>query len=98
MPGTSVLVVGCSDREERTANGWRTMPGVLGLIQAQKRVAINTGVAFWDLYTAMGGAGSIVSMVSRGEANNDYTHINFKGGDRIARLLYDALMLGYENR
>lgn len=98
MPGTSVLVVGCSDREERTANGWRTMPGVLGLIQAQKRVAINTGVAFWDLYSAMGGEGSIVSMVSRGEANNDYTHINFKGGDRIARLLYDALMLGYENR
>lgn len=98
MPGTSILIVGCSDREERTANGWRTMPGVLGLIQAQKRVAINTGVAFWDLYSAMGGEGSIVSMVSRGEANSDYTHINFKGGDRIARLLFNAIMLGYENR
>lgn len=98
MPGTSVLIVGCSDREERSAGGWHTMKGVLGLIQAQKRVAINCNVAFWDLYQAMGGEGSIVTMVRNGEANSDYTHINHKGGDRIARYLYDALMLGYENR
>ena len=98
MPGTSILIVGCSDREERSADGWHTMKGVLGLIQAQKRVAINTGVAFWDLYLAMGGEGSIVNMVRHGEANSDYTHINQKGGDRIAHYLYDALMLGYENR
>lgn len=98
MPGTSVLMVGCSDREERTASGWHTMKGVLGLIQAQKRVAINCDVAFWDLYEAMGGEGSIVNMVRNGEANSDYTHINHKGGDRIARYLYDALILGFENR
>lgn len=98
MPGTSVLMVGCSDREERTASGWHTMKGVLGLIQAQKRVAINCNVAFWDLYEAMGGEGSIVNMVRNGEANSDYTHINHKGGDRIAHYLYDALMLGFENR
>jgi len=98
MPGTSILIVGCSDREERTANGWRTMKGVLGLIQAQKRVAINTHVAFWDLYEAMGGEGAIVNMVQNGEANRDYTHINHKGGDRIGRYLYNALMLGFENR
>ena len=98
MPGTSVLIVGCSDREERFSGGWRTMKGVLGLIQAQKRAAIESGVAFWDMYTAMGGEGSIVEMVKHGEANSDYTHINSRGGNRIARYLYDALMLGYENR
>lgn len=99
MPGTSVLIVGCSDRAERRAdNKLKTMNGVLDLIQAQKRVAIDTKVAFWNLYEAMGGEGSIVDMVKHGEANSDYTHINLKGGNRIARLLYDALMLGYENR
>lgn len=98
MPGTSVLIVGCSDREERFSGGWRTMKGVMGLIQAQKRAAIETGVAFWDMYTAMGGEGSIVEMVKHGEANSDYTHINSRGGNRIARYLFDALMLGYENR
>ncbi len=97
MPGTSVLIVGCSDREERFSGGWRTMKGVMGLIQAQKRAAIESGVAFWDMYEAMGGEGSIVEMVKHGEANSDYTHINSRGGNRIARYLYDALMLGYEN-
>lgn len=98
MPRTSIMLVSCSDREERNAGGFHTMRGVLGLIQAQKRVAINTRVAFWDLYEAMGGEGSIVNMVNRGEASSDYTHLTPKGGDRIARLLYDALMLGYEKR
>ncbi|MBR5118321.1 MAG: hypothetical protein IK100_06730 [Muribaculaceae bacterium] len=98
MPGTSVLIVGCSDREERYSGEWRTMKGVMGLIQAQKRAAIESGVAFWDMYEAMGGEGSIVKMVKHGEANSDYTHINYRGGNRIARYLYDALMLGYENR
>lgn len=98
LPGTSILLVSCSDREERTAQGFRTMNGVLGLIQAQKRVAINSRVAFWNLYDAMGGEGSIVNMVNKGEAARDYTHLTGRGGDRIARLLYDALMLGYEHR
>lgn len=98
MPGTSVLLVSCSDREERGSNGFKTMKGVLGLIQAQKRAAINTKVSFWNLYDAMGGEGSIVEMVKKGEAARDYTHLTGRGGDRIARLLYDALMLGYENR
>lgn len=98
MPGTSVLLVSCSDREERTEKGFRTMDGVLGLIQAQKRVAINSRVAFWNLYEAMGGEGSIVEMVNKGEAARDYTHLTSKGGDCVARLLYQALMLGYENR
>ena len=98
MPGTSVLLVSCSDREERGSNGFKTMKGVLGLIQAQKRAAINTRVSFWNLYDAMGGEGSIVEMVKKGEAARDYTHLTGRGGDRIARLLYDALMLGYDNR
>lgn len=98
MPSTSVLLVSCSDRESRGRDGFHTMKGVLGLIQAQKRVAINSRLPFWNLYDAMGGEGSIVNMVNKGEAARDYTHLTGRGGDRIARLLYDALMLGYEHR
>ena len=97
MPSTSIILASCSDRAERTSDGFRTMKSVLGLIQAQKRVAINSRVAFWNLYDAMGGEGSIVDMVNRHEASSDYTHMSNKGGDHIARLLYNALMLGYDN-
>ena len=86
----------CSDREERTAQGLRTMNGVLGLIQAQKRVAINSRVAFWNLFTAMGGEGSIVRMVEQHQANLDYTHINFGGGARLGKLMFDAITWGHE--
>ena len=98
MPGAGILLVSCSDHAERGSDGLRTMPEVLALNQAQKRVAINNRIAFWDLYSAMSGVGGITGMVSRGEASSDYTHLNFKGGDHLARLLYDAIILGYENR
>ena len=98
MPSTSFLLVGCSDRAERRSDGFHTMGSVLALIQAQKRVAINSRISFWNLYEAMGGEGSIVNMVNNGEAARDYTHVTRKGSDRIAHWLYDALMLGYENR
>ena len=35
-------------------------------------------------------------MVKAHEANLDYTHINFKGGRRIAGLLFDAIEHGKE--
>lgn len=98
MPSTSFLLVGCSDRAERRSDGFHTMGSVLALIQAQKRVAINSRISFWNLYEAMGGEGSIVNMVNNGEAARDYTHVTRKGSDRIAHWLYNALMLGYNNR
>ena len=36
-------------------------------------------------------------MVTHKQANLDYTHINFAGGKKLARILYDVLMNGKEN-
>lgn len=96
MPGTSILVLSSSDREGRANGSFRTYPGVINLINAQQQIAYDTHTAFWNLYEAMGGQGSIVAMVQNHEAGSDYTHINFKGGEHIAGLLTDALLWGYE--
>ena len=47
----------------------------------------------------MGGEGSIVQMVNSNPplANLDYTHINFLGGRKLGKLLYEAMEWGYEN-
>ena len=76
----------------------RTMPAVKGLIRSQQMLAAETGVAFWNLYNAMGGEGSMVEMVNSkpAMANYDYTHINFRGGKHIAGLLFDAIIYGKE--
>lgn len=97
MPETGFLIVSVGDREQKTAGGYRTLRGVLSLINVQQQIAYDTHIAFWNLYTAMGGEGSIVRMVQNHEANLDYTHINFRGGHRLARLLYDAIVWGEES-
>ena len=54
------------------------MPGVKNLIRYQQALAANTHVAFWNMFEAMGGEGSMVEMVNSkpAMANYDYTHIN----------------------
>lgn len=40
----------------------------------------------------MGGENSIVRFVKNNWASKDYTHVSFRGGREIARVLFDALM------
>lgn len=97
MPKTGFLVVSVADREERSGGGYRTIAGVRSLIPAQKQIAYDAGVAFWNLYEAMGGEGSMVRLVEKHQANLDYTHINFNGGAVLAKPLFDAIVWGQEN-
>lgn len=99
FPQAGILVVGVGDREAKDEEGnMHTMPGVKNLMRFQQRMAADAGVAFWNLYEAMGGEGSIVKMVNAkpAQANLDYTHINFRGGKVLARKLYETLLYGKE--
>ena len=97
FPQSGILIVGVGDRAFKDEDGdLRTMPGVRNLIKYQQKLAVDTGVSFWNLYIAMGGEGSIQDMSAKGMASLDYTHINFKGGAHIAQLLYESIIYGYE--
>lgn len=97
-PEASILVVGVGDRDAKDEYGeLHTMDGVRELLRCQRKMSADTKVAFWSLYDAMGGDGSMARMVEKKQANLDYTHINFAGGRHIARLLFDVLMNGKEN-
>lgn len=104
FPEAGILVIGIGDRNYRAENGeMRTMPGVKNLIRYQQAVAAETHVAFWNLFEAMGGEGSMAKLVRAkpSMANYDYTHINFRGGKHLAGLLYETLLYGkeqYDNR
>lgn len=98
FPDASILVVGIADRDQRAADGsMKTMRGVTQLNAYQRKMAADLQVAYWNLYEAMGGSGSLAKMVDKGEANKDYTHINFKGGKVLAKLLFDVLQNGKTN-
>ena len=97
FPHASILVVSMSDRDQRTEAGLRTMRGVETLVAYQQIMASDCGVAFFNLFQAMGGRESMKQLVDQGLANKDYTHINFRGGRHLAHLLYDAIMAGYHS-
>ena len=99
FPEAAILIIGIGDRENKTETGeLRTMPGVKNLIRYQQALAANTHVAFWNMFEAMGGEGSMVEMVNSkpAMANYDYTHINFRGGKHLAKILFEALMYDKE--
>ena len=100
MPTTGFLVVSVSDRAQRTTSGaLNTMSCITALINVQQQLAFDHHIAFWNMFTAMGGSGSIVRMAQAkpAEANRDYTHINFNGGKRIGRIFAETLDWGYQS-
>ncbi len=99
FPEAGLLLIGVGDRAYKTENGeMKTMPGIKNLIRYQQHIAAKSGIAFWNLYEAMGGEGSIGKMVhaTPPQANLDYTHINFRGGKELAKILYETLLYGKE--
>ena len=99
FPQAGILLLSVGDRDYKNENGdLRTMPGVKNLIRYQQNIAAESGIAFWNMFEAMGGEGSMAKLVHAkpSMANYDYTHINFRGGKHLAGLLYETLMYGKE--
>ena len=70
------------------------MPSIPAMRDAQRLIAQRTGIAFWDMFEAMGGEGAMIKFT---EANpplgaRDYTHLTFKGGKKLAGSLAKSLL------
>ena len=98
FPGVSILIVSTADKSTKYDLEMKTDSAVVPLMKAQKRYALETESGFVNLYTLMGGDGSMVKWVdeSPAKANKDYTHFNQRGAKAIGNLLYDQLNKGYE--
>ncbi|MDL2265061.1 hypothetical protein LJC57_08255 [Parabacteroides sp. OttesenSCG-928-G07] len=91
FPETDILLLSVSDRGAQEEDGIETMPAVFAMLYTQRQIAQKTGVAFWNMFEAMGGENSIVDYVEKGWAGKDYTHMSFSGGREIAKALLEAL-------
>jgi hypothetical protein len=99
FPQSSFLLISVGDKSYKNGMVYETDPAIPLLVEAQRKVAERTGVAFWNLYEGMGGYNSMLSWVDTIAplANKDYAHLNFKGGKRVADMLFQHLMKEYEN-
>lgn len=98
FPKSSILLVGMTDKAYKENGKWDTDPTVLHLLRSQRKIAADHGVAFFSLFDAMGGIGSMRSWVQDSIpklANNDYTHMTHKGSDYLAEYIYQYLQDSY---
>lgn len=99
FPNASILLISVGDKSYRKDGIYQTDPSVPILVEAQKRLAKDNKLAFWSLYDAMGGNGSMIKWVEGDTvfANKDYTHFNFKGAHKVGKLLFSKIMSEYSD-
>jgi lysophospholipase L1-like esterase len=99
LPDVSILFVGPMDRGERGAGGKvLTRPMIKKLIAYQRRLAAESGCAFFDTFTAMGGEGTVAKWREARPRlmGGDFTHPTAQGAEIVGTLIYDAMMRAYE--
>lgn len=70
-----------SDRSSNQNGEFATIPSIPEMRDRQREIASATKVAFWDLYTSMGGKNSMIKFTaSTPLAAKDYTHLTFWEG------------------
>lgn len=97
FPDVAILVISTADKATKYELVMKTDSAVVPLTSSQKKFAISTKSGFIDLFTLMGGQGSMVKWVEEvpALANKDYTHFNYQGSRKVGSLLYGQLMQGY---
>jgi lysophospholipase L1-like esterase len=98
FPDASFLLLSVSDRSTNSSGDFKTMNAIPAMRNAQRQIAQKTGIAFWDMYEAMGGENSMVKF-SEGKpalAAKDYTHLTFKGGRLLSGKLVKSLLFEKE--
>jgi lysophospholipase L1-like esterase len=99
LPDVSIMLLGPMDRGMRGAGGGIvTRPMIPKLISYQRRLAAETGCAFFDTFTAMGGEGTVARWHEARPRlmGGDFTHPTAQGAEIVGTLFYDAIMRGYE--
>jgi hypothetical protein len=88
------LLVSVGDRCNKQNGKIATMPDVKVMRDIQRKIARKSGIAFWDMFEAMGGENGIRKYTEAQPplAAKDYTHLTFRGGRKIAKKLADALL------
>jgi len=98
FPGASILIISTADKATKYKTEMKTDSAVVPLTHAQRNYALKTQSGYVNLYTLMGGDGSMIKWADEEPvmANKDYTHFNMRGSKKVAGMLYQHLMNGYQ--
>jgi lysophospholipase L1-like esterase len=97
LPQASILIMSPMDRGQRNGLGdIETMETIPRIVDIQRRVALDTGCAFFDTFTAMGGAGTMARWYNAQPrlVSADLIHPVPAGGKRIAAIFVREIEAG----
>lgn len=95
-PDADILFIGPSDMLT-LKDGQQTSYPVLPVMDAAlQQVAEDERIAYWSLFQAMGGAGSMNRWIANGRAGNDGIHFTRQGAEKAGDMLAEWLMEGVE--
>ena len=96
-PAAAILMIGPSDmlyHEGGQRKSYRVLPA---LDKALQTAAEEERAAYWSLFDAMGGAGSMNEWIQQGLAGQDGIHFTRNGADKAGQLLSDYLLFPINN-
>ena len=97
-PGAKILFIGPSDMSTSIQGKMQTYKHLPAFIDSLRVTAVRSGAAYWDMFAAMGGQGSMVQWVRQSLplAGEDYIHFTTRGAAKMGDMLYETLMLYYD--
>jgi len=98
LPDSSLLLMGPMDRGTMTGGEITTPPSLPALIEVQKKVAAETGCAFFNTYEAMGGSGTMGRWYHTEPrlVSADFLHPMPAGAAIVGELFANALIQAYK--
>lgn len=97
-PQAKILFIGPSDMSTNIGGQMRTYPLLPQFVKLLEQYLTECGAAFWDMFEAMGGEGSMVQWVNARPqlAGEDYIHFTHKGAEHVSDLLYETIDTYYK--
>lgn len=97
-PDADIIFFGPADMAKQVDGSWKTYPGLALTIKTLREVALDNGVAFWDMHRVMGGNGSMIKWVQKEPALGFTDHIHFtrRGAAYMADLFSSTLRMYYD--
>lgn len=97
-PEAKILFIGPADMATSIDGRMQSYPIMQELVDTLRTGANEAGAAFWDMYSAMGGKGSIIKWVEARPqlAGGDYVHFTPLGAKKMAHMLYETLQFYYK--
>ena len=86
-PEAAILFVGPSDMARFSQGEYRSYPVLPLLDEALRQAAEEEQTAYWSLYEAMGGEGSMRAWMQNGLAGRDGIHFSRSGSDKAGEML-----------